>query len=469
MKDKADFGIIGLGVMGKSLALNIEDKGHHLALYDLNTEGTRSFVDAQDGKHLRAFESLEAMVEGLDTPRRILLMVPSGKPVDQTLGALRPLLEKGDIVIDGGNTHFSQTEARQADYLEDGLHLIGMGISGGEEGARHGPSMMPGGDENAWKKVRPVLESIAAQVEDGPCVTYMGPGGAGHFVKMVHNGIEYADMQLIAETYDLLKNVGGLDNTALAAVFEGWNDGELESFLVEITAKVLAKPDDKGGGSLVDQILDTAKMKGTGSWTVEQGIALATPVSVISAAVEARVTSGLRDLRLKAAEVLSGPEPTRTPDDCADLVSDAASALYAAKVCAYAQGMGLLAAASRSFEWDLRLDEIARIWKGGCIIRARLLERIQAAYAEGGPHEDLLLMDDDLLGALAEREQGLRNTLRRCQEQGIAAPALGAALSYYDAMRRPRGPANLIQAQRDCFGAHKYQRLDEEGTFHTEW
>jgi 6-phosphogluconate dehydrogenase len=400
-------------------------------------------------------------------PRRILLMVPAGKPVDETLAALAPHLEAGDTVIDGGNEHYAETEARQAHWRKRGVHLIGMGVSGGEEGARHGPSLMPGGDEGAYREVEPILREVAAKVEDGPCVTYVGPRGAGHFVKMVHNGIEYADMQLIAEIYDLLKHVGGLDDDALAETFSLWNEGELESFLVEITARIF-QVSDEGGGRRVNAVLDTAKMKGTGSWTVKAGAEIAAPIPTIASAVEARLMSGLHPLRQVAAKTLAGPEP-QVAEAREGLVEDARAALYAAKIAAYAQGLDLLARASGEHDWNLDLVEIARIWKGGCIIRARLLRWIQSAY-RNHPELENLMLDPALASELENRQARWRRTVARCIDHGIAAPAMMSALAYYDGLRRARLPANLTQAQRDLFGAHGYQRVDGGGeTLHSEW
>ena len=469
MSNTADFGVIGLGVMGSSLALNIEEKGHTVAVFDIGQEKAAKLVERAPEARLLATQSIDRFVAALPRPRRILLMVPAGDPVDASLEALAPHLDEGDIVIDGGNEFYTKTEARQKKYASKGFKLIGMGVSGGEEGARHGPSMMPGGDPYAYKEVEPVLTKIAAQVSDGPCVAYMGPGGAGHYVKMVHNGIEYGDMQLIAESYNLLKNVGGLSNAELADVFSEWNQGELSSFLIEITADIFRKKDTETDQDLVDVILDTAKMKGTGSWTVQEAVTLGSSVPTIASSVDARILSGMRPLRLKAAEVLQGPKPSTIPAaQKAQFVADTRAALYAAKACSYAQGLSLLQKSSEERNWSLNLGEIVRIWKAGCIIRAAFLGRIQEAYQRQNslPH---LLMDSEFASELAQRQDGWRRTVACATQAGVSIPTLSASLGYYDALRSRRLPASLTQAQRDYFGAHTYQRLDREGVFHTQW
>ncbi len=466
--DKAYIGVVGLGVMGENLALNIEEKGFSVAVYNRSTDKVDELIAQHPGKKLRGAHSPEALCAMLETPRRILLMVKAGRPVDATLEALEPFLEKGDTIIDGGNELFTKTEARGARMAALGIHYIGMGVSGGEEGARHGPSLMPGGPREAYERIAPMAEKIAAQVEDGPCVTWLGPGGAGQYVKMVHNGIEYGDMQLIAEAYDVLKHVGGLSNAELADTFAAWNAAELDSFLIEITAQIFRRKDPEGSGELIDQVLDTAKMKGTGGWTVQQGAEIGAPIPVIASAVDARMISAARDVRLAGAEALSGPAPKPSPDEKAAIVADVRAALYAAKVTSYAQGTTLLTTAAAAYGWPLDLVEIARIWKGGCIIRAGLLAKIQDAYrADAGLAN--LMFSPGFARELAERQDGWRRTVVRAIEHGIGAPALAASLAYYDGVRRRRTPANLVQAQRDFFGAHTYQRLDREGTFHTDW
>jgi 6-phosphogluconate dehydrogenase len=397
------------------------------------------------------------------------MMVKAGAPVDATIAELKNHLEPGDVLIDGGNEFFQLTERRTKEIEAAGLRYIGMGVSGGEEGARHGPSLMPGGTRDGYHAIEDVVTKIAAQVKDGPCVTYIGPGGAGHFVKMVHNGIEYGDMQLIAETYDVLKSIGGLGNAELGDTFAKWNGAELESFLIEITAAIFKKRDPDTGKDLVDVILDSASMKGTGKWTVQQGAELAAPLLTIASAVDSRVLSAMRSTRLDGSKVLSGPSPAAlAKGDRAQLIDDARHALYAAKVVSYAQGMAMLRLASDAYKWDLALSELARIWKGGCIIRAALLGRIQEAFSsERAPLN--LLFTPAFAEDLSRRQDGWRRTVSRAIGAGIAVPALSASLAYYDSIRRARTPANLIQAQRDFFGAHTYERLDKPGTFHTEW
>jgi 6-phosphogluconate dehydrogenase len=464
----ADFGVIGLGVMGANLALNVEEKGFSIAVYNRSRDKTDELLAANPGKKITAAFTPAELVKSLKRPRNILIMVKAGTPVDQTIDSLLPHLEHGDVIIDGGNELFTNTERRSASLIAKGFGFVGMGVSGGEEGARHGPSMMPGCSVEAYKNLEPIVTKIAAQVADGPCVTRIGPGGSGHYVKMVHNGIEYGDMQLIAETYDLLKNVGGLDNAELAAVFADWNKGELESFLIEITATVLAEKDPDGGGHLVDKILDTAQMKGTGSWTVKEGADLGSPIPTIASSVDARLMSAMRPTRLIGAQKLDGPKPKKSGDDKKLIIEDARAALYAAKMCSYAQGLGLLAKASKERTWDLNFGEIARIWKGGCIIRAAFLGRIQEAYKRDKNLANLLF-DESFGKELAARQDGWRRTVVRASQSGISVSTLTASLSYYDALRRERLPANLTQAQRDFFGAHTFERLDKPGVFHHEW
>ncbi len=467
MNNEADFAVIGLAVMGANLALNVEQRGFRVAVFNRSPDRTQAILAENPGKNLIPAYSYQELAQKLTRPRRILIMVKAGAPVDATLEGLLPYLEPGDIVIDGGNEFWTNTERRNTELSARGIHFVGMGVSGGEEGARHGPSIMPGGHFQAYQHIEPIVTQIAAQVEDGPCVAYMGPGGAGHYVKMVHNGIEYGDMQLIAEIYDLLKNVGGLSNPELAETFSQWNQGRLQSFLIEITADIFRKQDPGTGQALVDLIVDTAQMKGTGSWTVKEGADLASPIPTIASAVDARILSSHRPLRYQAADILSGPQPS--PEGGKDqIVADAEAALWAAKACSYAQGMALLSKASDARKWNLQLGEIARIWKAGCIIRAAFLGTIQAAYKNnpGLPH---LLFDPYFAQELAACQDGWRRTVARAVTTGVPAATLTASLSYYDALRRRRLPANLTQAQRDYFGAHTYQRLDQEGSFHTEW
>ena len=466
--DKADFGVIGIGVMGRNLALNIEGHGFSVALFNRNPEHTASLVAQHKDLRLVATSTLEDLANHLTSPRKILIMIPAGAPVDQAIDALVPHLSPGDILIDGGNEFFENTERRAAALSALGLEYVGMGVSGGSEGARHGPSLMPGCSAKAYKDLYPILSLIAAQVADGPCVTRIGPGGSGHYVKMVHNGIEYGDMQLIAETYDLLKHVGGLSNAELAQTFAAWNEGDLESYLIEITAKIFATRDPESSGELVDQIVDTAQMKGTGSWTVKEGADLGAPIPTIASSVDARLMSAMKPLRLVASKLLSGPTPGPIGEAKAQIIADARAALYAAKMCSYAQGLGLLARASETHRWGLDLAEIARIWKAGCIIRAAFLGRIQEAFNRDSQLANLLF-DATFAAELATRQDGWRTTITRAVHSGLPVATLTASLSYYDALRRDRLPANLTQAQRDFFGAHTFERLDRPGAFHHDW
>jgi 6-phosphogluconate dehydrogenase len=460
-------GIVGLGVMGRNLALNFEEKGHAVSGYDAWPEPAALLRAEARGKAIEAFGELEPFAASLRRPRRVIVLVKAGDVVERTLAALRQVLAPGDIVIDAGNEHFANTERRARELAPTGLRFFGMGVSGGEEGARHGPSLMPGGDRAAYEELSPLLRDVAAKHPDGPCVTYVGPGGAGHYVKMVHNGIEYGDMQLIAEAYDVLKTLGGLDNEAIADALSQWNEGELASYLVEITASILRTKDPFGDGYLVDAILDASGMKGTGKWTVQDAAELGVPVPTIAAAVEARSLSAKKALRVRASGMLGGPIPS-VRGDRVRLVADVRAALYAAKVTSYAQGTSLLAAASAARGYGLDLAELARIWQAGCIIRARLLGRIRAAYA-ADPELPSLLFDPSFREELAAREGALRSVVAGAVAAGLPVPAMSAALGYYDTLRRARLPANLTQAQRDYFGAHTYERVDREGVFHTEW
>jgi 6-phosphogluconate dehydrogenase len=462
-------GLIGLGVMGENLALNIEEKGFPIAVSNRSTEKVDEFMNNHHGKKIKGCRSAKELIEGLEKPRRIIMMVKAGKPVDDTIGTLAPYLDEGDILVDAGNELFTETVRRGKALESKKVQYVGMGVSGGEEGARKGPSMMPGGPKAAYESLAPMLTKIAAQVDDGPCVDYMGPGGAGHYVKMVHNGIEYGDMQLIAECYDVLRTLGGMSVNELADTFAQWNEGELQSFLIEITAKVLRKKDDLTGQPLVDVILDATGMKGTGKWTVQQAAELASPVPTIASALDARLVSARKAERVAASKLLGGPRPDALKgDEKKQLVDDVRHALYASKVCSYAQGMNLLAAASKDNEWDLHLGRIARIWKGGCIIRAKFLDRIKQAYEKDAGLVSLLV-DADFIKEMNERQDGWRRVLGKSIWHGVPMPTLTASLSYYDGYRRERLPAALTQAQRDFFGAHTYQRTDREGTFHTEW
>ena len=466
-----DIGVIGLAVMGQNLARNIASRGFSVAVYNRTTAKTDEFIAEHPDAKLDPAHDLESFVASLKTPRRILLMVKAGDAVDATIAQLRPLLDQGDIIMDGGNSLFRDTERRGTELNAAGFNFLGVGVSGGEEGALHGPSIMPGGQPEAYAAVEAILEAIAARAPDGtPCVTYIGPQGAGHYVKMVHNGIEYGDMQLIAEAYDLLARGAGLDAAALAEVFSEWNQGELQSFLIEITAQIFRTTDPDTQQPLVDLILDTAQQKGTGKWTSQNSFDLGIPIPTINAAVEARMLSALKRERVAAGEVLSGPQDgaATASIDPQELIAAVRAALYASKICAYAQGMALLRAASEEYGYNLDLAAVAAIWRAGCIIRARFLDDVSAAFNRRADLPNLLL-DDYFASAVQERDSQWRTALRLATELGIATPAMSSALAYFDAYRSPRLPANLIQAQRDYFGAHTYQRTDRDGTFHTEW
>ena len=468
--NELEIGMVGLGVMGQNLALNIDEKGFSCAGFDAWPEPVDRFVAkaAREGaRSVKGFKELGDFVASLRRPRRIILLVKAGEVVDKTIASLLPLLEEGDMIVDSGNEHFRNTERRAAELAPKGIRFFGMGVSGGEEGARHGPSMMPGGDRAGYDDMAPILTKVAAQV-DGPCVTYCGPGGAGHYVKMVHNGIEYGDMQLIAEAYDVLKNIGGLGNAELADTFSEWNEGELQSFLIEITANIFRKKDPETGRDLVDLIVDAAAAKGTGKWTVQDAAEIGAPVPTVASSVEARLISSDRAGRAAASGLLAGPTGSMGEVDKAKLIADVRAALYSAKACSYAQGMNLLRTASKLRGWGLRLGELARIWKGGCIIRAQFLGRIKEAYDRDAELPNLLL-DPGFRKELGERQGGWRSTVTQAIGAGIPLMTMGGSLGYYDSIRRERLPANLTQAQRDYFGSHTYERLDKPGSFHTEW
>lgn len=463
------FGLIGLAVMGENLALNVERNGFPIAVYNRTRAKTDAFMaERAQGRQVVAAFTPEELVASLARPRRILIMVKAGAPVDAVIQQLKPMLEPGDVLIDGGNSLYGDTVRRTEELEAVGLRFIGMGVSGGEEGALNGPSLMPGGTEAAYKDLSPILTKMAAQVDDGPCVTYIGPGGAGHYVKMVHNGIEYGDMQLIAEAYDLLKNVLGLSHTELHEVFSEWNTtDELNSFLVEITAEIFTYVDPGTQQPLVELILDKAGQKGTGRWTVMSALELGVPIPTITAAVNARITSSFKDERVKAAEILTGPTATFSGDKQA-FIGKVRDALYCSKICSYAQGMALMSAASKEFSFNLNLSEISRIWKGGCIIRAGFLDKIKSAFADDPALANLLLAPE-FRQTILDRQQAWREVMATAAQLGIPVPAFSASLDYFDSYRRDRLPQNLTQAQRDFFGAHTYQRIDKEGTFHTEW
>ncbi len=465
-----EIGMVGLGVMGQNLALNIEEKGFSCAGYDAWPGPVDKFVAkaaSEGATQIQGFKELKDFVGSLRRPRRIILLVKAGEVVDKTIAALLPLLDQHDMIVDSGNEYFHNTERRAKELGPKGIRFFGMGVSGGEEGARHGPSMMPGGDRAGYDDMAPIFTKIAAQA-DGPCVTYCGPGGAGHYVKMVHNGIEYGDMQLIAEAYDVLKNIGGLTNAELADTFAEWNAGELQSFLIEITANIFRKKDPETGADLVDMIVDAAASKGTGKWTVQDAAEVGAPVPTVASSVEARLLSADRAGRLVASKVLGGPTAPKAAVDKKQLVADVRAALYSAKACSYAQGMNLLRAASNLRGWGLDLGELARIWKGGCIIRAQFLGRIKEAY-DRDPNLANLLLDPGFVKEIGERQAGWRSTVVQAIGAGIPLMTMGGSLGYYDSIRRERLPANLTQAQRDYFGSHTYERLDKPGSFHTEW
>jgi 6-phosphogluconate dehydrogenase len=462
-------GVVGLGVMGASLARNIESKGFPVVGYDLDAKKTRSFIDGPaSGKAIIGVDRPEALMEALERPRRVLIMVPAGAPVDSVISHLRGHLEEGDILIDGGNSLFTDTDRRSDDLAAAGFRFVGAGVSGGEEGALLGPAIMPGGPREAWDALAPVFRAIAAKAEDGePCVDYMGPRGAGHYVKMVHNGIEYGDMQLIAETYDVLHRGAGLAPTELADVFSEWNAGELRSYLVEITARIFARADEETGRPLVDAILDEAQQKGTGKWMSQNAFDVGAPIPTVNAAVEARILSSLKQERVAASRILRGPRPDGQAERTR-LIAAARHALYASKVTSYAQGLALLRIASKEYGYDIDPGTVAKIWRAGCIIRASLLEDIRRAFARE-PGLINLLLDGAFRDAAAERQDGWRHFVQTAIGMGIPVPAMGSSLAYYDSYRSARLPANLTQAQRDYFGAHTYRRVDRDGVFHTDW
>ncbi len=463
------FGLIGLAVMGENLALNVERNGFSVAVYNRTADKTETFMQTRaQGRNFQATYSPEELIASLERPRRILIMVKAGTPVDAVIEQLKPMLEPGDILIDGGNSLYEDTVRRTLDLEAQGLRFIGMGVSGGEEGALNGPSLMPGGTEEAYAELAPILTKIAAQVDDGPCVTYVGPGGAGHYVKMVHNGIEYGDMQLIAEAYDLLRNVLGLGHTQLHEIFSEWNQtDELNSFLIEITAQIFRYVDPETHQPLVELILDSAGQKGTGRWTVISALELGVPIPTITAAVNARIASSYKAERVAASQVLAGPTAT-FEGDVQDFVQKVRDALYCSKICSYAQGMALMSKASQEYGFNLNLSEISRIWKGGCIIRAGFLDKIKSAFAEQ-PDLPNLLLAPEFKQTILDRQGAWRDVMMVAAQFGIPVPAFSASLDYFDTYRRDRLPQNLTQAQRDLFGAHTYERVDKEGVFHTEW
>lgn len=466
--EPCDIGLIGLAVMGQNLVLNMERNGYRVAVYNRTGSVTEAFMAGPAaGKNIYPTYDVGQLVAALKVPRQLMIMVRAGPPVDAVIEQLRPHLQAGDILIDGGNSHYTDTERRAAELAGEGINFLGVGVSGGEEGALWGPSIMPGGQKEAYEQVAPIFRAIAAKVNGDPCVTYIGPRGAGHYVKTVHNGIEYGVMQSIAEAYDLLQRGLGLSAADLHQVFARWNEGPLASFLIEITADIFATVDRDTARPLVNLILDQAKQKGTGKWASQDALDLGVPVPTITSAVEARYLSAAKSLRESAAEVLAGPGERYNGDRTA-FVGLVEQALFASVICAYAQGFALLREASQEYGYRLDYSEIARIWRGGCIIRAVFLDDIRAAYA-ADPSLPSLLLAPHFRDALAGRQAAWRHVLQTAIELGIPVPAMSASLAYYDGYRCARLPANLIQAQRDYFGAHTYQRLDKEGTFHTDW
>ena len=467
---QAQFGMIGLAVMGRNLALNVEEHGFPVAVWNLETEWVDSFLAENPGKQFIGARTLEQFVADLERPRRIMMMIKAGAPVDITIERIKPLLEEGDILIDGGNSYFKDTQRREAELRKQNLCFVGSGVSGGEEGARHGPSLMPGGAREAYDHIRPIFEAIAAKTDSGACVTYVGPDGAGHFVKMVHNGIEYGDMQLIAEAYDILRSALKLEASELADIFAEWNRGPLESFLIEITANIFRRKDEETGSALVDLVLDKAEQKGTGKWTTQEALDERVAIPTIAAAIDARVLSSMKDERVEASKKIKGPASEHNRSEKATLIRAVHDALYASKICSYAQGMNLIRQGSDQYNWNVNLSEMARIWKGGCIIRARFLNSIMDAYNRR-PDLPNLLLDDEFSRWIQEAQANWRLALTTAISIGVPAPAMSGSLAYFDSYRSARLPQNLTQAQRDYFGSHTYERVDhpERGHVHTEW
>ena len=465
----SDIGLIGLAVMGENLVLNMESKGFSVSVFNRTTEVTEKFAAGRArGKRITPARSIEEFVQSLSRPRKIMIMVKAGAAVDAVIDQLIPHLEGGDVIIDGGNSLYVDTQRRDKSLSAKGLHFLGIGVSGGEEGALKGPSLMPGGSRNAWEIVAPIFRKIAAQVEGEPCCRYMGTDGAGHYVKMVHNGIEYGDMQLICEAYAILRSILGLAPEELHEVFASWNKGDLDSFLIEITSNIFTRKDSETGKALLDVILDKAGQKGTGKWTLQSAIDQAVVVSTINAAVEARVLSAMKDQRVRASKQLTGPSSFKYEGDRQKLIDAVKDALYASKIISYAQGFTLFRAASQQFNWNLNYGDIATIWRGGCIIRAKFLNRIKEAF-DRDPQLENLMLDPFFRDILDKSQTGWRSAVSLAIQAGVAVPAFSASLAYFDSYRQERLPANLLQAQRDYFGAHTYERVDKPGTFHTEW
>ncbi len=465
---KQQIGVIGLAVMGKNLALNIESRGYTVSVFNRSASKTEELLVEAKGKNLVGTFTMEEFVQSLETPRKILIMVQAGAATDATIEQLIPLLSAGDILIDGGNAHFHDTLRRSKLLEEKGLRFIGTGVSGGEEGALKGPAIMPGGQKDAYELVADIFTSISAKVSGDPCCTYIGPDGAGHYVKMVHNGIEYGDMQLICEAYHLLKDVVGADAAELHQIFAEWNRGELDSYLIEITADIFTKIDDETGKPLVDVILDKAGQKGTGKWTSQSALDLGVPLSIITESVFARCLSAMKNERVTASALYAAPAPSVNVGERGAFIEKIRKALYASKICSYAQGFAQMKAASEEYNWHLNYGEIAMIFRGGCIIRARFLQNIKDAY-DRNPALQNLLLDGYFKAIIEEYQQAWRDVVAAAVTNGIPVPAFASALAYFDSYRTATLPANLLQAQRDYFGAHTYQRIDKEGTFHTSW
>jgi len=468
---RCDFGLIGLAVMGENLALNVESRGYRVAVTNRTISKVEDFISGRAaGKQFVGCHSLEELVASLAAPRKVMLMVKAGPAVDALIDAIIPLLSPGDIIIDGGNTHFADTERRTGQVEEKGFLFVGTGVSGGEEGALKGPSLMPGGSPAAWPAIQPIFQAIAAKVgPDGdiPCCTWVGPRGAGHYVKMVHNGIEYGDMQLICEAYFMMREALGLSNDELYDIFAGWNRGELDSYLIEITRDIFSVKDEAGDGYLVDKVMDRAGAKGTGKWMSQLALDLGVPSTLVTEAVYARSLSAIKEARTRASGILPGPHGTYEGDR-ADFIEQIRLALYASKICSYAQGFVQLQHAAAEHDWPLDYGACAQLWRGGCIIRAVFLDRIKEAF-DTDPQLENLLIAPYFCDAVEQAQEAWRNVVATAAQLGIPVPAFATALAYYDGYRRERLPANLLQAQRDYFGAHTYQRLDQEGTFHTDW
>ncbi|KAA9026216.1 NADP-dependent phosphogluconate dehydrogenase [Niallia endozanthoxylica] len=465
---KQQFGVIGMAVMGKNLAMNIESRGYSVSIYNRSSEKTEEVLAETKGRNLKGTYSIEEFVQSLERPRKIMLMVKAGAPTDATIEQLIPHLEKGDILIDGGNTFFVDTQRRNKKLSDLGIHFIGTGVSGGEEGALKGPSIMPGGQREAYELVAPIFKDISAKVNGEPCTTYIGPDGAGHYVKMVHNGIEYGDMQLICEAYFLLKNVLDLSAEELHEVFAEWNKGELDSYLIEITTDIFTKIDNETGKPLVDIILDTAGQKGTGKWTSQNALDLGVPLPIITESVFARFISAMKEERVAASKLLRGPEAKKFTGDKKSFIESVRKALYMSKICSYAQGFAQMRVASEEYDWNLQYGDIAMIFRGGCIIRAQFLQKIKDAY-DREPGLKNLLLDPYFKEIVESYQHSLRETINFAVQYGIPVPSFSSAIAYYDSYRTAVLPANLLQAQRDYFGAHTYERIDREGTFHTNW